>query len=279
MDNRNIWLTIIFIVGLGIGGVSGFIITQEIMNDSGDMRYNDASDQDGNKDVSLESTDDDPKDSEPEKKDDIPSQDEMYDILEMDKAREDGEMFYSQNLGIAFSYGVQEFNRGYSTIEVVEDGNGLNVVSLTKDKDIDEIGRFSGHRLEVFDKPKDQSVKNFLSQKFLSEEYPDCFIRTQKNPENGLSFFPRRIHKGKQESYFIETNKKDLYAMSQEQFQKICPKQTQAYLNAGWFMSPVDFPERVIYLRIAAGTGIAPTADDGMPGEENGEWFDTLHVF
>ena len=278
MDNRNIWLTIIFIVGLGIGGVSGFIITQEIMNDSGDMRYNDASYQDGNKDVSLESTDDDPKDSEPEKKDDIPAQDEMYDILEMDKAREDGEMFYSQNLGIAFSYGVQEFNRGYSTIEVVEDGNGLNVVSLTEDQDIDEIDRFNGHRLEVFDKPTDQSLETFLEEKFLSEEYPDCVIEKLDD----TNFFPEQIHGEEQQPYSITAEGWGGLLDEDSKYDdptEACPEETQPYVISGTFMQPYDQPDVVMYLRIAAGTGIAPTADDGMPGEENGEWFDTLHVF
>ena len=152
------------------------------------------------------------------------SQEELNQIFEMDKKSPDTKLFYSERLGVGFTYSLLEgFSPDTYEVPVSERGNGV-VIGYPEKKGTPASGRIgqeiSYKNLQVFNKdPKDtleQAItKEFLqgvdSKKCFAQKYENEYL-SKKNPQykyaeifyaptqveeginNGIENCPEKIH-------------------------------------------------------------------------------------
>lgn len=145
------------------------------------------------------------------------SQEELNQIFEMDKKKPGTKLFYSDKLGVGFTYSLLEgFSSDKYEVPVAEEGNGV-VIGYPEKKGTPASGRKS---LQVFNKdPKDtleqaitkellqgvdskkcfaQKYENeYLSKKNPQYKYAEIFYATTQVEEginNGVENCPEKIH-------------------------------------------------------------------------------------
>jgi hypothetical protein len=106
-------------------------------------------------------------------KEKVYSQEELNKIFEMDKKSTDTKLYYSEKLGVGFTY----LNTDNNKTVVKEDGNKIYLY-LEKWGFNTESKKF----LEVFDKDINETLKQAISKKFLNKpNTAKCFVEENQN--------------------------------------------------------------------------------------------------
>ena len=167
-------------------------------------------------------------------KEKVYSQEELNKIFEMDKKSPDTKLYYSEKLGVGFTYRLPEgLSPDIYEVPVLEEGNGV-VIGYPEKKGTPASGRKS---LQVFNKdPKDtleQAItKEFLqgvdSKKCFAQKYENEYL-SKENPQykyaeifytptqgeevginNGIENCPEKIHdyvRTNASLFFLEDNR------------------------------------------------------------------------
>ena len=115
------------------------------------------------------------------------SQDELNTIFEMDKKSKDTKLFYSEKLGVGFTYLVDQ-----GDIDIREIKNKIYLVYLdnTNDGSSNNPKDWFSQSLEIFTKDTKDTLNQAVSKEFLAGANPkDCFVISQKNSTLKISDF------------------------------------------------------------------------------------------
>ena len=108
-------------------------------------------------------------------KEKVYSQDELNKIFEMDKKSKDTKLFYSERLGVGFTYAPRKDFPESSLDTVKEIGNKIYLTDGSKEADTNPSGY--GNSLEIFTKNTKDSLEKAINKEFLAGANPkDCFI-------------------------------------------------------------------------------------------------------
>lgn len=108
-------------------------------------------------------------------KEKVYTQDELNTIFEMNKKKPGTKLFYSEKLGVGFTYNLLEgFSSDIYEVPVLEEGNGV-VIGYPEKKGTPPSGRKS---LEVFTKDPKETLEQAITKEFLQGVDPKkCFAQ------------------------------------------------------------------------------------------------------
>ncbi len=115
------------------------------------------------------------------------SQEELNQIFEMDKKSPETKLYYSEKLGVGFTYAPYNptFEEGMSSEglnlnTVKEIGNTIYLTDGTEEANSDPSD-WGGNRLEIFNKDSKDSLEHAITKEFLIGANPkDCFVSVKK---------------------------------------------------------------------------------------------------
>ncbi len=169
------------------------------------------------------------------------NQSDLNRILELSKKEYGTKIYYSDELGVGFTY----LSYTTSPINVTESGSKIDVI---------------GQTIEVFTKDPKISLEQAIKDKFLQGYNPsDCFVKTHETSEQKLSNYISAVIS------FPPTN--DPNGPWWENSEK-CPQYYSEINAVQYFLMNKDVPGKFLFVRIgqesAASDGTPRTADVGF---------------
>jgi hypothetical protein len=191
-------------------------------------------------------------------KEKVYSQDELNKIFEMDKKKPGTKLFYSDNLGVGFTY--------------IDNENPKEMVSI---KEVDNYIYFDYPnrsdkypKLEIFTKDPTETLDQAIAKEFLfGANLKDCFIINTSNSKKG--YISAEISFRRNDAYLNDVNNYD----SEENKNQMCPKKAHPYTitnGAQYFFMQPEKPSQYGFVRI--GQDIGPLS--GFPDIR--DWSETI---
>lgn len=191
------------------------------------------------------------------------TQSDLNRIFELDNKEPGTKLYYSDKLGIGFTYLPLS-----SGIDVSEK------ITEFEDK-IEFTSRFYHHSIEVFPKDPKMSFEQAIEDRFLQGYSPtDCFVVT-----NTIRGLPNPNHISA-EIYFPDTdNPEDPWWQNSEK----CPPKYSAINAVRYFLMNENVPDKFIFVEIGQDTdfsdGTKPKAkEDGSDISIGYSWFDSIRI-
>ena len=108
------------------------------------------------------------------------SQEELNQIFEMDKKSPDTKLYYSENLGVGFTYAPRKDFPESSLDTVREIDNKIYLTDGTENPNSNPSD-WGGHSLEIFNKDSKDILEQAITKEFLIGANPkDCFVSVKK---------------------------------------------------------------------------------------------------
>lgn len=178
------------------------------------------------------------------------TQSELNHIFELSKKEAETKIYYSDKLGVGFTY----LSYTPSTpIKVIESGSKIE---------------FIGRTVEVFTKDSNISLEQAIKDRFLQEYNPsDCFVKTYETSEQKLSNYISA------EISFPPASDPD--APWWQNSDK-CPQYYSQTNAAQYFLMNKDVPGKYLFVRV----GQEPGASDGTPRATDGDfgWSHSIRI-
>lgn len=200
-------------------------------------------------------------------KEKVYSQDELNKIFEMDKKSKDTKLFYSERLGVGFTYAPRKDFPELSLDTVKEIGNKIYLTDGSKEADANPSGY--GNSLEVFTKNPNDPLDKAIAKEFLVGANPkDCFVSVKKySPlyRGYISYVPDKTKLNDDNAFYGgEVN---------------CPSKALPYIgNEGatsfFILNEKDF-NTTKYGFLSLGSG-AQSANAGYKDNKNMPWIETI---
>ncbi|HPI67409.1 MAG TPA: DUF333 domain-containing protein [bacterium] len=174
----------------------------------------------------------------------------LSDIFELNKKESGTKIYYSQNLGIGFTY-LDHADR--KPVVIIEKDNKISV---------------DDQSIEVFEKDPVASLEQAIKDKFLKGYNPaDCFVKMQEKSEQVLANYMVAVI-----SYPPADNPDDPWWQNSEK----CPKNYSATNGIQYFLMNREVPDRFLFVKVgqysAASDGTPSTADSGF------NWTNSIRV-
>jgi hypothetical protein len=202
------------------------------------------------------------------------SQEELNQIFEMDKKSPDTKLFYSERLGVGFTYAPYNptfeegmSSEGLSLTTVKEIGNKIYLTDGSKEADANPSGY--GNSLEVFTKNPNDPLDKAIAKEFLVGANPkDCFVSVKKySPlyRGYISYIPDKT----------KLNDDNVYLGGEVN----CPSKAMPYIgNEGsssfFILNEKDF-NTTKYGFLSIGSG-GQSANAGYKDNKNMPWIETI---
>jgi hypothetical protein len=174
----------------------------------------------------------------------------LEEIFGLDKKEPGTKLYYSEKLGVGFtylSYGPEQ------PVSVVEKDNKISIGDQT---------------IEVFEKDSSLTLQQAIEEKFLKEyNFADCWVKIAETNEQKLeSYVAATI------SYPPAKNPEDPFWVNSEN----CPKFYSETNGMQYFLMNKEFPDRFLFVRI----GQYSAASDGTPRTEIGgsNWTGSIQI-
>jgi len=200
-------------------------------------------------------------------KEKVYSQDELNKIFEMDKKKTGTKLFYSEKLGVGFTYAPRKDFPESSLNTVNESGNKICFTDNAPNTNVNVSA--CGHTLEVFTKSPNDPLDKAIAKEFLAEANPkDCFIavKTYSPLYRGyISYVPDKT----------KLNDDNVYLGGAVN----CPSKAMPYIGNEGSTSFFVLNEKDIsstkygFLNLGSGSW---TANSGYTGDTEGSWFKTI---
>lgn len=208
-------------------------------------------------------------------KEKVYSQEELNQIFEMDKKSPDTKLFYSERLGVGFTYAPYNptFEEGMSSEglnlnTIKEIGNKIYLTDGTGAANSDPSS-WGGHSLEIFNKDQKDSLDQAITKEFLVGANPkDCFmaIKTYSPLYRGyISYVPDKTKLNDDNAFYGgEVN---------------CPSKAMPYIgnegSTSFFVLNEKDVNTTKYGFLSIGSG-AQSASSGYKDNKDSPWFDTI---
>ncbi len=199
-------------------------------------------------------------------KEKVYSQDELNKIFEMDKKKPGTKLFYSDKLGVGFTYAPRK-DFPELTPDTVTEIDNIIYLSEKESATPSKLKEGYGLSLEVFTKDPKDTLDQAVTKEFLAgADSKNCFIVSQKDSKipyakNG-PFVISEIGYPPSEDSAIVGDK--------------CPLKAQPYAQtnaAQFFFAEKKDSSQYGFLGLGQG---AFTADSGINGDNVGSWTDTI---
>lgn len=174
----------------------------------------------------------------------------LEEIFGLDKKDPGTKLYYSEKLGVGFtylSYGPEQ------PVSVVEKDNKISISDQT---------------IEVFEKDPAVSLEKAIEDRFLQNYKPvDCFVKISETSEQKIGNYVSATI-----SYPPAKNPEDPFWVNSEN----CPKNYSETNGMQYFLMNKDVPDRFLFVRI----GQYSAASDGTPRTEVGgsNWTGSIQI-